>query len=424
MIVFGAMFLYRVMEGTGYIKEISASMQQIHPAKEINFFLIAIGLTAFFEGVAGFGTPGTIVPLLLIALGFDAILAVSVVLLLDSLVAIAGAVGTPVLSGLQIPLALPESMVAAVYVKAAIIISIAGLAVLLFILWLYHKQAGKLQYWKQIGMMYLFFVVPLMLFARLAGEFSVILASVCMLVLSAVVLKKGNQTIQWKPWLPYLALIVLLLLPKLISMLQKLINWELRFQSLFSTDLDASFKPLLVPLIPFTIVGLGVLLIKKSREFYLKDILKKTLSVFVILYPAIAISQLMVNSGAGAPSMVNYLSLLLEKTGPLYVLFAPLLGIVGAFITGSTTVSNLVFGAAQLKTAQNLSLDESVILSLQLCGASLGNSICLFNIIAAATVANIRDYKQILKNNLLPTLAAGLVAGLCGWVLIYFFSQS
>jgi lactate permease len=79
--------------------------------------------------------------------------------------------------------------------------------------------------------------------------------------------------------------------------------------------------------------------------------------VFLILYPAIAISQLMVHSGTVRPGMVTYLSMLLQQTGPWYVLFAPLLGTVGAFITGSTTVSNLVFGAAQLETARVLGAD-------------------------------------------------------------------
>ncbi|GAA4415646.1 L-lactate permease [Nibrella viscosa] len=416
MIVFGAMFLYRVMDGTGYIRDISASMQQIHPAKEISFFLVAIGLTAFFEGVAGFGTPGTIVPLLLMALGFDAVLALSAVLLLNSLVGIAGAVGTPVLTGFQLPLDLPPAMVSAIYRYASIIISVAGLVLLLFILRLFRQQTGDLGYPKQIFLMYAFFVGPLILFSFFAGEFSIILAAVSMLILSALVLKQGKQPIPVKPWIPYLALIALLLLPKLLPPLDELINWEWELHNLLSTSIDATFKPLVVPLIPFVVVGLGVMWSRRSREFYLNTILKKTGSVFIILYPAIAISQLMVNSGTDRPSMVDYLSGMLQQTGSLYVLFAPLLGIVGAFITGSTTVSNLVFGAAQLQTAQNLGLDASLILSLQLCGGSLGNGICLFNIIAAATVANVSDYKQILKNNLFPAVAAGLVAGLCGWL--------
>ncbi|GAA4457195.1 L-lactate permease [Nibrella saemangeumensis] len=418
MIVVGAIFLYRVMEGTGYINAISTSMQQIHPAREVSFFLVAIGLTAFFEGVAGFGTPGTIVPLLLMAMGFDAILALSVVLLLNSLVGIAGAVGTPVLTGLQLPLDLPPAMVSAIYRHASIIISVAGLVLLLFILRLYRRQAGDLKYTKQVFLMYAFFVGPLILFSFFAGEFSVILAAVAMLILSALVLKQGDQPLPLKPWLPYLTLIALLLLPKLIAPLKNMINWEWELHNLLSTSIDATFKPLVVPLIPFVVVGLGVMWTKRSREFYLNSILKKVGSVFIILYPAIAISQLMVNSGTDRPSMVDHLAMMLQQTGPLYVLFAPLLGIVGAFITGSTTVSNLVFGAAQLQTAQNLGLNESLILSLQLCGGSLGNGICLFNIIAAASVANVSDYKQILKNNLPPAIAAGLVAGIAGWLLM------
>ena len=73
MIVFWAAFLYNIMEKNGLIDRISHSLDKIHPVKEIKFFLLAIGLTAFFEGVAGFGTPGAIVPLLLMALGFNAV---------------------------------------------------------------------------------------------------------------------------------------------------------------------------------------------------------------------------------------------------------------------------------------------------------------------------------------------------------------
>jgi lactate permease len=182
MIVSGAMFLYQVMENTGYIGEINQSMRQIHPSREVSFFLMALGLTAFFEGVAGFGTPGAIVPLLLMSLGYDAVLAVSVVLLADSLTAVAGAVGTPVLTGLQLPLALPEATVQSIYAKASVIIAVAGLVMLLFILRLYRRRAGPLTHGKQVWMMYAFFAAPLIGFAAFAGEFSVILAACCMLL--------------------------------------------------------------------------------------------------------------------------------------------------------------------------------------------------------------------------------------------------
>jgi lactate permease len=341
------------------------------------------------------------------------------VLLADSIVAVAGAVGTPVLTGLEIPLSLSKDFVADIYTNTGIIICLAGLVVLLFMIKLYIRQEGKIKYMKYIFLMYVFFIVPFIIFTFFASEFSVILAALCMLVISATVFKKGEQKIVFKPWLPYLALIVLLLLPKVLPPLRSMINWDIQFNNLWSSGIDASFKPLVVPLIPFVVVGIGVMWVKKSRKFYLADILQKVMAVFIILFPAIAISQLMVNSDTSQPSMVAHIATMLQQTGSLYPLSAPLLGITGAFITGSTTVSNLIFGAAQLKTSQLLSLNESLVLSLQNCGASLGNSICLFNIIAAATVANIGDYKQILKNNLTPAIVAGLTAGISGMILLY-----
>jgi lactate permease len=204
--------------------------------------------------------------------------------------------------------------------------------------------------------------------------------------------------------------------------LKGLIGWKIAFNNILSTGIDAGIQPLALPLVPFAAVGVAVLYARGQRSFPLGGILRKVVSVFLILSPAIAISQLMVHSGVVRPGMVAYLSVLLQQTGPWYVLFAPLLGTVGAFITGSTTVSNLVFGAAQLETARVLGFDPSLVLALQLCGASLGNAICLFNIIAAASVANLTDYKQVLKDNLLPTVAAALTAGLCGLFMAHFLT--
>lgn len=71
-------------------------------------------------------------------------------------------------------------------------------------------------------------------------------------------------------------------------------------------------------------------------------------------------------------------------------IFSPLLGITGAFITGSTTISNVVFETSQLETAKLLHLNPIVLLSLQLNGAGIGKAICLFNMLPAL----VGDYWQ------------------------------
>ena len=63
-----------------------------------------------------------------------------------------------------------------------------------------------------------------------------------------------------------------------------------------------------------------------------------------------------------------------------------------------------------------------LILSLQHLGAGLGNAICLFNIIAAASVANLQNYKEVLKLNLVPVIVGCALFGMAGLVIISVFN--
>ena len=116
--------------------------------------------------------------------------------------------------------------------------------------------------------------------------------------------------------------------------------------------------------------------------------------------------------------MVDSITLVFAQAGPAYPLFSPMIGIIGSFLTGSTTVSNVVFGPVQLQAAQTLEYPLEVILGLQLAGASIGNAICLFNIIAAAAVVGLQNYAPILKRNLLPVILGSLACSLLGYLLL------
>ncbi|MFN4762681.1 L-lactate permease [Gillisia sp. Q332] len=418
MIVFGALFLYNIMQGAGLISQISHSLDNLHPSKEIRFFLLAICLTAFFEGVAGFGTPGAIVPLLLIAMGFNAVLSVSVVLLFDGLFAIFGAVGTPILTGLQLPLDLSHAQVQQIGFSAAVIGVIVQFFILFAIFRMFAQMQNPVQHKGKILILFTFFALPFCLFAWLVPDLATVLASLVMLILSIFYLKGEEGKINLRPWLPYGILAILLLLPKLFYPLNRWIGWDVAFMDMFGSGLNATIKPLQSPLLPFIIVGIGVALYNKSKSFYLVKSSVKLWQVFVVLFPSVAVAQLMINSGVQQPSMVNNIADLLSNLGSGYTLLSPLLGIIGAFITGSTTISNVVFGPSQLETAKLLNLDANMILSLQLNGAGIGNAICLFNIIAAASVANLKNYKEVLARNIAPAILAGLIAGFLGWCII------
>jgi lactate permease len=151
--------------------------------------------------------------------------------------------------------------------------------------------------------------------------------------------------------------VALLLLPKIIHSLNVALDWELKWNAILSTAVTASLKPLKSPLIPFVLIAI---LFTRNRKHYYKSFTsagQKLVSVSLLLFPIIAVAQLMLNSGAVNTSMIQLIARAFSKTGEIYVMLAPFVGITGTFITGSTTLSNIVFGSSQLETAQLLSID-------------------------------------------------------------------
>ena len=417
MIIFGAVFLYHIMEQKGYLDGIKDSLSRIHPDRNFRFFFLALFLTAFFESVAGFGTPGAIVPLILISIGFSPVLSIAAVLLIDGFFAISGAVGTPVIAGLEIPLNLSSAAVGSIYLYASMAILVSGFVVIFFIYKYLRKETGS-TITPAGWVLYLAILIPYVLASYFLRELTGIIAAVFMAVFSWAFLFR-NKAFQWKPWLPYLLLVVLLLLPKIFPAFGDLLAYEVNFTSIYGTGVNASLQPFRSPLIPFIIAAAFALYRVRDFRVNLKPVVSKTTAVFLVLFPSLAITQMMLNSGGSMPSMIDALAGVFVTAGNTYPVFSPLIGVIGAFVTGSTTVSNIIFGSVQYNAAMSLGIQPEITLGLQLAGASLGNAVCLFNIIAAAAVAGISNFKGVLKKNLVPVLVASLIISGVGYGLIY-----
>ncbi|MGK7394539.1 MAG: L-lactate permease [Candidatus Cyclobacteriaceae bacterium M3_2C_046] len=417
MIIFGAVFLYHIMEQKKYIVQIKTSLAEIHPDKTFRFYFLALFFTAFFESVAGFGTPGAIVPLLLISLGFSPVLSIAVVLLIDGFFAISGAVGTPVIAGLQTPLGLETETVRQIYLISTLLILAGGIAVMLFIRKFVKEEHPSFRN-RYSWILYFAIMIPFVGVSYFAMELTGIIAAITMALFAYLFLFK-HKRILWKPWMPYLVLVSILLLPKIFPWLAEILAYDITFSSIYGTGVTASLQPFKSPLIPFLLAAVFALYQVRDFRVDLKPVFSKTFTVFLILFPSLAITQLMLNSGTEYPSMINALANIFVQTGPAYPVFSPLIGVLGAFITGSTTVSNIIFSSIQYTSAQNLNISPPLILSLQLAGASLGNAVCLFNIIAAAAIVGISDYSKILKVNLLPVILASLICAAVAYCFIY-----
>ena len=107
------------------------------------------------------------------------------------------------------------------------------------------------------------------------------------------------------------------------------------------------------------------------------------------------------------------------NVGDVYPLFAPSIGALGAFIAGSNTVSNLMFGLFQFGVAAKLAMPSFIIVALQAVGAAAGNMIAIHNVVAAsATVGFLGKEGMVLRKTILPTIYYLLVVGLLGLIFI------
>lgn len=103
-----------------------------------------------------------------------------------------------------------------------------------------------------------------------------------------------------------------------------------------------------------------------------------------------------------------------------YFLIAPYIGVLGAFMSGSCTVSNTMFAGLQFEIATVLGISQVLIVSLQNMGGAIGNMICINNIVAVSATAGTNGQEgKLIRTNILPCLIYAAVVALVVGVLLY-----
>jgi len=100
-IVFGAIFLLNTLKHTGAIQTIRQGFAQVSPDRRVQAIIIAWCFGTFLEGASGFGTPAAIAAPLMVALGFPSLAAVMIGMMVQSTPVSFGAVGTPIIIGVN-----------------------------------------------------------------------------------------------------------------------------------------------------------------------------------------------------------------------------------------------------------------------------------------------------------------------------------
>jgi lactate permease len=105
----------------------------------------------------------------------------------------------------------------------------------------------------------------------------------------------------------------------------------------------------------------------------------------------------------------------------IYPAFAPLIGALGAFMTGSNTNSNVVFGQLQQQTAQLLGLSVTLIVAGQTAGGALGSVLAPAKVIVGCSTVGLGgDEGKVIGRMLLLGLIPVAVVALATWLLATF----
>lgn len=483
-IVFGAILMLNTLKESGAISAIRKGLMNISPDRRIQAIIIAWLFGSFIEGAAGFGTPAAVAAPLLVAIGFPAMAAVMVALIIQSTPVSFGAIGTPILVGVNKGLGGQEEvtkylaekgvefgpylthMIAG---KVALMHAIIGTFIPLIMVMMMTRIFGKNRSFKEglevapfalLGG--LAFTVPYFLVGWFLGpEFPSLLGSLIGLGIVVTAAKTGifvpkkvwdfPQRSEWdeewvgafdgeeinerahmtlfKAWLPYILIASILVLTRTLPEVKKfLTSIAIGPKDILGTGIASQIQPLYLPGGIFIAVVILTAFIHKMKFSEVTkaftDAGKSLISTAVALGFAVPMVKVFINSQG--PELAKMPIILATGAaalvGDAWPGFAAVIGALGAFIAGSNTFSNMMFSLFQFATAQKIAVLPSVIVALQAVGGAAGNMICVHNVVAAsATVGFVGKEGALIRKTIIPMLYYLVFAGILGFVLIKIF---
>ncbi|MGQ9895874.1 MAG: L-lactate permease [Roseiflexus sp.] len=362
LIIFGAILLLNTLKHSGAVTVIRNGFSTISDDRRVQAIIIGWLFGSFIEGASGFGTPAAIAAPLMVALGFPAMAAVMIGMMVQSTPVTFGAVGTPILVGVRGGLDTPElsAQLAAVgltfsdylrliTMRAAVIHGITGTLIPLFMVVMMTRFFGKNKSWTEGLSMAPFaifsglaFTIPYTLTGILLGpEFPSLLGALVGLAIVVTAARRrfllpkdtwdfapasewqpewlgrieiklddltGKKTMStWLAWTPYLLVALFLVLTRLPqlpigSTLRSVLKIE--WSNIFDTGITASTTPLYLPAsILMTVVLITFFIHRMSRSELraaIGDSSKVILGAGFVLIFTVPMVRVYINSGVNA----------------------------------------------------------------------------------------------------------------------------
>jgi lactate permease len=447
-IIWMALLLYHTVNEAGVITAIGQEMPGIAYDKPAQALLLAWIFGAFLQGASGFGVPAAVVAPLLVGMGFAAGTAVVIALLGHAWAVTFGSLGSSFIS-LIATTGVPGAQLVG---PTSTFLAVAALGCGLGVLWLVDRWSAIRQRAAFVllltlvmgGAQWAIAASGLWTLAALGAGLAGLLVSIPLLSNQTSRTKNSSESALSPPtgnssrykrllvafW-PYMILISVVLLGQLLfpDVLDTVTisptfpevctsnGWCTAAGSGRSISIFGHGGALLLYASLLTILWYkwrGPLPTAQSRTYRVKTIGLKTLNGMVKptigVYTLVAMALTMEHAG-----MTQLLAEVLSQTGALFPFLSPFIGTLGAFMTGSNTNSNVVFGQLQQETALVLTLSVPLILAAQTTGGAIGSLFAPAKVIVGCSTVSGADEGHVLKVASLAGLAVIFVIGLLVW---------
>jgi lactate permease len=462
-VIWPALLLYQVTKQAGAYDALRQGIAKF--SRNELFIILALSwvFASFLQGIAGFGAPVAVVVPLLVAIGVKPIYAVSMGVLAHAWARFFGTLGVGWLATLQVVEL--KDIPRAAY-ESALLILIPTYLGGFFVVWLYGKWPAVRHAWPLVLVLGTILGVGQLLAAIISPELSTFLAAVVALLAlyplsrwrrfgepiegiserPAMVERVVSDQKEAPPvmslsmsFLPYIILTAVtlsaLLIPRLNEVLRQF-RVGLPFPAVETGfGIRNAAVPAYAPITPLThpgamllITSIVVWLVYKALGYYrawaehhtpesiwsalLKDAVPASVPVIAFLVT----SRILDHSGQ---SLTLAYGLAAVSPPLVYASVASVIGALGAFMTSSSTASNVLFAGVQGSVAQLQGLAKETIIASQAAGSAYGNAIAPANIVLGTSIAGVKGQEGAVLRQTMPwTIIVAVLTGLATVALV------
>lgn len=459
-IIVASVFLYKLTVKSGQFEIIRNSIIKITEDQRIQVILIGFSFGAFLEGAAGFGAPVAITAAVLVGLGFKPLYAAGLCLIANTAPVAFGALGVPIIVAGQVT-----------SIDAFTIGAMAGrqlpLLSLIIPLWLVAMMDG----WKGVKEVWPAalvaggsFAISQYLTSNYIGpELPDVTSAIVSIVATTIFLKywkpknimkvvELDNVIQssystfkiFKAWSPFIILSVIVTIWTTTWFKAFFAKGQILSSTIFKFEFSAIHNMIfkMPPIVsepkafdviytfnPISATGTAIFLTAIITLFIFRlniSIAIKTMieTLFELKWAIVSIGMVL-----GFAFVMNYsgmsstMALVLANTGFLFPFFSPLLGWLGVFLTGSDTSSNALFCGLQQQTAQQLGLNETLMVAANTTGGVCGKMISPQSIsIACASTGIVGKESDLFRFTVKHSLILVAIMGLITMSQAYIFT--